>query len=111
MTGSAGASLVRPGLGRLRDLAAEGALGGRLGYAADRLSRKYAYQILLIEDTRLLNEKGIPTRKQISGWERSTVWVILRNPAYKGTACFGKTEVRPRQRVTRPLRMRSGVTN
>src|SRR5262245_34898043 len=33
------------------------------------------------------------------------------NPAYKGTACFGKMEIRPRQRVTRPLRMRGGVTN
>ena len=59
--------------------------------------------------TRLLNEQGVPTRKRISRWERSTVWAMLRNPAYKGTACFGKTEIRPRQRVTRPLRMRGGV--
>ena len=34
---------------------------------------------------------------------------MLRNPAYRGRACFGKTEVRPRQRVTRPLRQRGGV--
>ena len=51
--------------------------------------------------TRLLNERGVPTRKQISRWERSTVWAMLRNPAYKGTACFGKTETAPRQRITR----------
>lgn len=31
---------------------------------------------------------------------------MLRNPTYSGHACFGKTEVRPRQRVTRPLRQR-----
>jgi site-specific DNA recombinase len=37
------------------------------------------------------------------------VWGILRKPAYKGTACFGKTEVQPRQRVTQPLRMRGGI--
>jgi site-specific DNA recombinase len=34
---------------------------------------------------------------------------MLRNPAYRGTACFGKTRVATRQRVTRPLRMRGGV--
>ena len=49
--------------------------------------------------TRLLNERGVPTRRQISRWERTTVWAILRNPAYKGTACFGKTETAPRQRL------------
>ena len=59
--------------------------------------------------TRLLNERGVPTRKQISRWERSTVWAMLRNPAYKGTACFGKTETAPRQRITRSLRLRGGV--
>jgi site-specific DNA recombinase len=213
--GFSGASLVRPGLERVRDLAAEGQLHAVLVYAPDRLSRKYAYQILLIEEfarngvetvfvkaprsatpedqlllqfqgmiaeyeraqilersrrgkrhrarqgqvsvlsgapfgyryvrksdetaayyeviqaeadvvrlvyrhytgdhlsigaiTRLLNKQGVPTRKRNTRWERSTVWGMLRNPAYKGTACFGKTEVRPRQRVTRPLRMRGGV--
>jgi site-specific DNA recombinase len=214
--GYSGASLVRPGLERVRDLAAEGQIEAVLVYAPDRLSRKYAYQILLIEElarhgvdtvfmqapqaataedqllvqfqgmiaeyeraqilersrrgkrhrarqgqvnvlsgapygyryvrksddaaaryeinyaeadivrtvydhyvgtammsigaiTRLLNERAVPTRKQISRWERTTVWAILRNPAYKGTACFGKTETAPRQRVTRSLRLRGGV--
>jgi site-specific DNA recombinase len=213
--GYSGASLVRPGLERLRDLAAEGQIEAVLVHAPDRLSRKYAYQVLLIEElgrhgvetifikapqgvtaedqllvqfqgmiaeyeraqilersrrgkrhrarqgqinvlsgapygyryvrkyddaaaryeiidaeaaivrmvyqsyvvagmsigaiTRLLNDRGVPTRKQISRWERSTVWAMLRNPAYKGTACFGKTETAPRQRVTRSLRMRGGV--
>jgi site-specific DNA recombinase len=213
--GYSGASLVRPGLERLRDLAAEGQIEAVLVHAPDRLSRKYAYQVLLIEElgrhgvetifvkapqgataedqllvqfqgmiaeyeraqilersrrgkrhrahqgqinvlsgapygyryvrkcddaaaryeildaeaaivrmvyqsyvgtgmsigaiTRQLNERGVPTRKQISRWERSTVWAMLRNPAYKGTACFGKTETAPRQRITRSLRMRGGV--
>jgi site-specific DNA recombinase len=213
--GYSGASLVRPGLERVRDLAAEGQIEAVLVHAPDRLSRKYAYQILLIEElarhgvdtvflkapqavtaedqllvqfqgmiaeyeraqilersrrgkrhraregqvnvlsgapygyryvrksddaaaryevinaeadivrtvyhhyiaagmsigtiTRLLNERGVPTRKRISRWERSTVWAMLRNPAYKGTACFGKTETAPRQRITRPLRLRGGI--
>jgi site-specific DNA recombinase len=34
---------------------------------------------------------------------------MLRNPAYKGEACFGKTTIAPRQRITRPIRMRGGV--
>ena len=38
------------------------------------------------------------------------VWAMLRNPAYRGTACFGKTRVAPRQRVTRALRARGGMT-
>jgi site-specific DNA recombinase len=37
------------------------------------------------------------------------VWAVLRNPAYIGTACFGKTRVATRQRVTRPLRLRGGL--
>ncbi len=61
--------------------------------------------------TRLLNERAVPTRKQISRWERSTVWAMLRNPAYKGTACFGKTETAPRQRITRPLRLRGSISS
>src|SRR5215475_14752407 len=48
--GFSGTSLVRPGLERLRDLAAEGQLPAVLVYAPDRLSRKYAYQILLMEE-------------------------------------------------------------
>ena len=56
---------------------------------------------------RLLNERKIPTRTATTRWERSTVWGILRNPAYQGKACFGKTELRPRQRITRPLRQRN----
>jgi site-specific DNA recombinase len=34
---------------------------------------------------------------------------MLRNPAYAGKACYGKTELRPRQRITRPLRRRKGL--
>jgi site-specific DNA recombinase len=59
--------------------------------------------------TRVLNKRGVPTRKRISRWERSTVWAMLRNPAYRGTACFGKTETAARQRITRPLRLRGGI--
>src|SRR5208283_4136363 len=48
--GYSGASLVRPGLERVRDLAAEGQIQAILVHAPDRLSRKYAYQVLLTEE-------------------------------------------------------------
>ncbi len=213
--GYSGAILVRPGLEALRDLAAEGQIAAALIYSPDRLSRKYAYQVLLSEElsrcgveliflkapagatpedqllvrfqgmiaeyeraqiaercrrgkkhmaqqggvnvlsgapygyryvrksdtsaaffevveaeakvvrmvfeiytqqrlsinaiARLLNERQIATRTGAGRWERSTVWGMLRNPAYRGTACYGKTEQRPRQRVTRPLRQRKAL--
>ena len=60
--------------------------------------------------TRQLTELGFPTRKQKPRWERSVIWAILRNPAYQGRACFGKTAVTARQRITRPLRLRGGIS-
>jgi len=213
--GYSGATLERPGLERVRDLAAEGQIQVMLAYSPDRLSRKYAYQILLIEEfarhgvetvfvkspqgdsaedqllvqfqgmiaeyeraqilersrrgkrhraqsgevsvmsnapygyryirktdeapaayvvdeaearvvrrvyemytveglsigevTRRINAEGIPTRKASARWERSTVWAVLRNSAYRGAACFGKTRISTRTRVMRPQRRR-GVT-
>ena len=214
--GFSGASLIRPGLERVRDLAAEGQIQALLVLSPDRLSRKYAYQVLLIEElarhgvetvflkapqantpedqlllqfqgmiaeyeraqilersrrgkrhrarqgevsvlsgapygyrylrktqdsaaryeaieaeaaivrrvyelyakeglsigevTRRLNEDGVPTRKAHARWERSTLWAMLRNPAYRGMACFGKTQQAPRQRVnTRTVRRRGGL--
>jgi site-specific DNA recombinase len=186
--GYSGATLVRPGLERVRDLAAEGQIQAILVHAPDRLSRKYAYQVLLTEefaragvevlfvkaprnataeDQLLLQFQGmiaeyeraqilersrrgkrhraregqvsvlsgapfgyryvrktdqraayyevIEAEAQIvrSVFERYTaqglsIWAMLRNPAYKGTACFGKTQKAPRQRITRPLRLRGG---
>jgi len=63
------------------------------------------------EITRRINAEGIPTRKASARWERSTVWAMLRNPAYKGAAGFGKTQTAPRQRITRPLRLRGGIAS
>jgi site-specific DNA recombinase len=215
--GYSGSILERPGLERLRDLASEGQIETVLIYSPDRLSRKYAYQVLLTEEfsrygtdvifikspkattpeeqlllqfqgmiaeyeraqiiertrrgkrhrakmgsinvlsgapygyryvkkteyasayykivekeaeivkkvyklyieeglsigaiVRWLNDHGIPTRKRISQWERSTVWGMLRNPAYKGTACFGKTKIVERKKITRPLRQKGGFSS
>src|SRR5215472_3408337 len=48
--GYSGATLSRPGLEAIRDLAATGQIAAVLVYSPDRLSRKYAYQVLLAEE-------------------------------------------------------------
>src|ERR1039457_28085 len=195
--GHSGATLVRPALEALRDLAAQGCVDVVLCYSPDRLARKFAYQALLIEEfaragvrvefvrgprgdspedqlmvqfqgmfaeyekaqlmeryrrgkayrartgsvnvlsgapfgyryvrksdhagasyeiigheaalvaemfrryaddgasiadlARWLTGQGAPTRTGKNRWDRSVVWAMLRNPAYAGTAVFGKT--------------------
>src|SRR3954466_11606000 len=39
----------------------------------------------------LTNDLGVPTRTGKIRWDRTTVWGMLRNPAYAGRAAFGKT--------------------
>jgi len=53
---------------------------------------------------RRLTEQGVRTKTGKKVWDRSVIWGMLRNPAYKGKACFGKTKTGERQRVTRPMR-------
>jgi site-specific DNA recombinase len=48
--GYSGASLIRPGLERLRDLVAQHLVEVVVCYAPDRLARRYAYQVLLVEE-------------------------------------------------------------
>jgi site-specific DNA recombinase len=48
--GVSGAVLRRPALERLRDLAVEGRFDLLLCHAPDRLARRYAYQVLLLEE-------------------------------------------------------------
>jgi site-specific DNA recombinase len=53
---------------------------------------------------RRLQQAGEARRFGKTLWDRSVVWGMLKNPAYKGTAGFGKTRVeplRPRLRAQR----------
>ena len=56
------------------------------------------------EVCRRLRRDGRPTRTGKAAWDRSTVWAILRNPAYTGTAAFGKTRIGPAPARLRPVR-------
>jgi len=210
--GYSGSILVRPGLEKLRDLAADGQIEVVLIYSPDRLSRKYAYQVLLLEElakqgvevifiksphgdtpeeqlllqfqgmiaeyeraqiaercrrgkkhsakkgsvsvlggapygyhyakktldsdayyeiienealnirkvyklytedllsirgiTKWFNNDQIPSPKGKSFWNTSTVWNILKNPAYIGSAYFGKTKRVESKKITRRSRLR-----
>jgi site-specific DNA recombinase len=54
--------------------------------------RRYADEGAAIADlARWLTGQGVPTRTGKHRWDRSVIWGMLRNPAYAGTAVFGKT--------------------
>lgn len=214
--GVSGAVLARPALERLRDRAAEGAFDVLLCHSPDRLARRYAYQVLLLEElgrcgvevcfaheqertgspeqellrqfqgmiaeyeraqirertrrgklhrarsgsqavmarapygyryvrkseyadayfevdeaeaaivgeifrgytqdghstaelARRLTKRGVATRNGRARWSASTIWGMLRNPAYRGEAAFGKTKSSERYgKATRVTRARGG---
>ena len=212
--GYSGATLVRPALERLRDLAAAGGVDRVYVHSPDRLARKYAYQVLLLDELatagvevvflnrelgrspeddlllqvqgmvaeyerakilersrrgkrhgartgavsvlsgapygyryvrkdegggaaryeivleearvvrqvfhwvgqeratigevrRRLTEAGERTRTGKTVWDRATVWGMLKNPAYVGSAGFGKTRAGPLQPRLRAQRGRA----
>ena len=47
----------------------------------------------IVQIARWLSEQGVPTRTGKTRWSQSTVWAILRNPAYTGEAAFGRRRV------------------
>src|SRR5512143_1366977 len=58
------------------------------------------------EVVRRLSREGMPTRTGSAVWDRTRVWDMLRNPAYRGEAAFGKTRVGPLQPRLRAQRGR-----
>jgi site-specific DNA recombinase len=50
--GCSGTTLVRPAMERLRAAAAEGAIDRLYVHSPDRLARRYAYQVLLVDELR-----------------------------------------------------------
>src|SRR6266567_40463 len=67
------------------------------------------------EVCRRLTQAGERTRTGKTVWDRSVVWGMLKNPAYMGTAAFGKTRQEPlhprlRAQRGRPLQPRRAVS-
>ncbi len=58
----------------------------------------------LAEVCRRLQQQGVASPKGKSSWDRTTVWGMLKNPAYLGSARYGKTRIGPRRPRPRPQR-------
>jgi site-specific DNA recombinase len=56
------------------------------------------------EVSRRLKAQAIPSATGKSWWDRTSIWAMLKNPAYKGSAAFGKTRTGPRRPQLRKLR-------
>src|SRR5271157_4538918 len=63
--GISGATLVRPALDRLRDLATVGAIDKIYVHSPDRLARNYAYQVLLLDEWRRANVEPVFLNKSL----------------------------------------------
>jgi site-specific DNA recombinase len=66
----------------------------------------------IVQIARSLSEQAVPTRTGTPRWGPSTIWAILRNPAYTGLAAYGRRRVtgapvKP-MRLTRQRGRRSG---
>jgi site-specific DNA recombinase len=60
---------------------------------AAEMFRRYADEGATIADLRRwMQDQGVRTRTGKERWDRSVIWGMLRNPAYAGTAVFGKTQ-------------------
>ena len=64
-------------------------------------------RISIGEVSRRLKEKEIPSSTGKSWWDRTSVWGMLKNPAYMGLAAFGKTRTGPRRKQLRKPRGQS----
>jgi site-specific DNA recombinase len=58
----------------------------------------------LAEVVRRLERLGVPTRNGHKRWDRSTIWGLLTNSAYRGQAAYGKTRRGERSVRLRPMR-------
>jgi site-specific DNA recombinase len=56
------------------------------------------------EVCRRLKSQGTPSPKGKAWWDRTSVWAMLKNPAYAGRAAFGKTRIGERRGRPRPQR-------
>jgi site-specific DNA recombinase len=56
------------------------------------------------EVARRLRQQGVPTPKGQACWDRATIRGMLLNPAYRGTAKYGKTRILPRKNERRVMR-------
>ena len=105
--GHSGATLLRPALEALRDLAAQGCVDVVLCYSPDRLARKFAYQALLIEE---FNRAGV--RVEFVNGPRGDSPEDQLLVQFQGMfAEYEKAQLMERYRRGKAYRARSGSVN
>lgn len=57
-----------------------------------------------------LSSEGIPTKKRAKHWDTSTIYAILKNPAYMGKAAYGRRQSTPRTRLIKTTRINGGYS-
>ncbi len=105
--GYTGATLVRPALERLRDLAAQVPVDVIVCYSPDRLARKLAYQTLLIDE---LNKDGTEVRfVKARKVETPEDELLLQ---FQGMfAEYERAQIAERSRRGKAFRARAGIIN
>jgi site-specific DNA recombinase len=61
-------------------------------------------RISIGEVCRRLKSRGVSSPRGKAWWDRTSVWAMLKNPAYFGSAAFGKTRVGERREQLRTQR-------
>ena len=70
-----------------------------------KIFRLFTYERMSIGSiAKVLTKEKITTRKNIGYWERSVIWLMLKNPAYMGKAAYKKTVLVPRIKPTKLAR-------
>ena len=64
--GVSGSSLIRPGLDALRDMASVGKINQIFVLSPDRLARKHAHQLILLEEFERLDTKVVFVNRDVS---------------------------------------------
>ena len=105
--GYSGATLVRPALERLRDLAAQVPVDVVLCYSPDRLARRYAYQALLIDE---FSRSGTEVRF-VKGPRAETPEDELMIQFQGMIAEYERAQIAERTRRGKAHRARAGLTN
>src|SRR5437763_7471023 len=103
--GFSGATLTRPALERLRDRAAEAAFEVLLCHAPDRLARRYAYQVLLLEELHRVGVEVIFARR---GEHSGTPEAELLRQFQGMIAEYDRAQIRERTRRGKLHRARTG---
>lgn len=68
-------------------------------------------RVSIAEVRQRLKDAGVTTRTGKTIWDRTTIWSMLKNPAYMGKAAFGKTKVVEKAPKLRPSRNASSTRN